>query len=194
MTNSFKKWFEILFIMSLCEIYINIKHCIDKKRNFKMIKYLPAILLIASFSTAIVPNVVLAECAIVSTQFSPLSIRKKPTKKSKAISKIKKGSAVHILKYYDSWAKVKLNNGKIGYASLRYLSGGDCGTVITDFGRLNIHRVAQNESKIIGKASRGSAVRILEYGHNWNKVRLNNGRTGYAKIDYIDMEEEVCEL
>lgn len=160
-----------------------------------MIKYLSVVLLLTSVSVTFVPSVALAEgydgmntCSIVNTRSGSLNIRKRPSKKSRVIYKARKGSAVSIKKYYKYWVKVKLNNGRIGYASRKYLTdsgSGSCETVVTDLGRLNIHRSARVKSRIVGKASRYSAVRVLKYGYNWNKVKLNNGRIGYVKTIFL---------
>ncbi|MCK5810081.1 MAG: SH3 domain-containing protein [Cocleimonas sp.] len=150
-----------------------------------MIKYLSVVLLLTSVSVTFAPSIALAECSIVNTRSGTLNIRKSPSKKSKAIFKAHKGSAVSVEKYYKYWVKVKLNNGRIGYASKKYLTGGDCQMVVTDSGRLNIHHRSQSQSKIVGKASRYSAVRVLEYGHKWDKIKLNNGRIGYVDNAFL---------
>jgi len=60
-----------------------------------------------------------------------------------------------------------------------------CGIVVTQETPLTVRRHSSYDSYIVGKASRGSALRILYHSRGWYKVKLNNGTTGYSNADYI---------
>jgi len=129
-------------------------------------------------------------CGVVTTNSTKLNIRSGASQTSKVISKAAKGSALRILDVRGAWYKVKLNNGKVGYGSMDYISeltarsSERCGIVNTSQTSLNIRRSASQASKVISKAAKGSALRILVW-RNWYKVLLNNGKVGYAHSDYV---------
>ena len=139
-----------------------------------------------SFVTALIPNLVFAKCGIVDTGFTSLNIRSRPSERSRVIAKVHKGSALRIINSRGYWVKVKLNNGRIGYASREYIRSGSCAIVITSSGKLNIRSRPTARSRVVGRASRGSAVSILNQANDWARVLLNNGRIGYASRDYIN--------
>jgi len=67
------------------------------------------------------------ECGVVSVSSGRLNVRSSRRIGSKIINRISRGSAVRILKSYKSWYRVKLNNGKIGYVSSKYIKSGMAG-------------------------------------------------------------------
>lgn len=138
-----------------------------------------------SFFTSLLPNLAFARCGIVDTGFTSLNIRSRSSERSRVIAKVHKGSALKFINNRGSWVKVKLNNGRIGYASRDYISSGSCAIVSTRSGKLNIRSRPTARSRVVGRASRGSAVRILNETNHWARVLLNNGRIGYASRDYI---------
>ncbi len=138
-----------------------------------------------SFFTSLLPNLAFARCGIVDTGFTSLNIRSRSSERSRVIAKVHKGSALKFINNRGSWVKVKLNNGRIGYANRDYISSGSCAIVRTRSGKLNIRSRPTARSRVVGRASRGSAVRILNETNNWVRVLLNNGRIGYASMDYI---------
>jgi len=60
-----------------------------------------------------------------------------------------------------------------------------CGVVTTSQTPLNIRASASQTSKVISKAAKGSALRILTTRGAWYQVKLNNGKKGYGSVDYI---------
>ncbi len=129
-------------------------------------------------------------CGVVTINSGSLNIRSNANQASKVISRAAKDSALSILDSHGAWYKVKLNNGKVGYGSMSYIneltpnSSENCGTVQTSQTSLNIRRSANSTSRVISKATKGSALRILVWG-SWYKVKLNNGKVGYAHSDYV---------
>ncbi len=61
------------------------------------------------------------DCGIVKIRGGTLNIRSSRRTSSKIISRISRNSAVSILKSYKYWYRVKLNSGKIGYVSSKYI-------------------------------------------------------------------------
>jgi len=60
-----------------------------------------------------------------------------------------------------------------------------CGVVTTNKTPLNIRASASQTSKVISKAAKDSALRILNTRGAWYQVKLNNGKVGYGSVDYI---------
>jgi SH3-like domain-containing protein len=67
------------------------------------------------------------DCGIVNISSGKLNVRSSRRTSSKIISRISRNSAVSILKSYRSWYRVKLNSGKIGYVSSKYIKSGMAG-------------------------------------------------------------------
>jgi SH3-like domain-containing protein len=142
-------------------------------------------------------------CIFINISSGSLNIREKPSLSSRVISQARKGSVLGVYdSYYNqNWRKVKLNNGKVGYASSDYLFLNEesewiqerenaCGLVNVNSGQLNIRQKPNLNSRIIGQAYKKSGLRILERYSDWYKVKLNDGKIGYASRDYIDVKEE----
>ena len=151
-----------------------------------MIKAVFISILSIMLSLVTLPTSALTNCGIVATQSGRLNIRSGPGKAWRVISRASKGSALSIVGIHDYWYRVKLNNGKIGYARIDYVSSGTCSIVATETGRLNIRSRPTQGSRVISKAAKGSALRILQWGTYWSKVKLNNGKIGYASMDYLE--------
>lgn len=66
-------------------------------------------------------------CGVVNISSGTLNVRSSRRTSSKSISRISRNSAVSILKSYKSWYRVKLNSGKIGYVSSKYIKYGMAG-------------------------------------------------------------------
>ena len=88
------------------------------------------------------------------------------------------------------WYKVKLNSGEIGYGSSDFINFHEkCGIVVTETTPLTIRDNPSKNAAKIGEAFKNSALTILEEsGNSWAKVKLNNGTTGYAYLDYIEIQ------
>lgn len=129
-------------------------------------------------------------CGVVATDRSPLNIRQEAAPNAEVIYKARKGSALRILDTSnESWYQVKLNNGKIGYASRDYITTFDpCGIVTTQSSPLNIRQDASTRSPVIGQASKDSALPVSEMICSWYRVLLNSGIAGYANRDYIKLQ------
>jgi uncharacterized protein YgiM (DUF1202 family) len=153
-----------------------------KKTSLWLVFFLASLMTVQAFAQV---------CGIIATNKTPLNIRKSASQTAKVISKAAKDSAVHILGTRGAWYRIKLNNGKIGYGSMDYIrevtrrSPETCGIIATRKTPLNIRKYASRGSKVLAKASKGSAVRILHFQGAWYYVVLNNGVYGYATVDYV---------
>ncbi|MBP3932092.1 MAG: SH3 domain-containing protein, partial [Peptostreptococcaceae bacterium] len=135
---------------------------------------------------------------------SALNIRSGASTSHSIVTKAYKGNTVEILESSNGWHKVKLSNGKIGWASGQYInisadnntnSGntsqestqtpatGKKGTVTAS--ALNIRSGASTSHSIVTKAYKGNTVEILESSNGWHKVKLSNGKIGWASAQYI---------
>lgn len=128
-----------------------------------------------------------------------LNIRSGPSTNYNKIDKVYKGEIVEILENSNGWKKVKLPNGKIGWASGQYITKnsqfnqessitsiiGKKGKVIASTS-LNIRSGGGTNYSILGKANYGQVVELLEKSSNgWYKVKLSSGLVGWASGQYI---------
>jgi len=193
---------KLIFLKCLCgmTVYLKIFKILTQfailgeiifKRSIIMSNYLKKLAILLAFSTVLVTTQIFAVvCGVVTTNKDPLNIRAGSTQTTKVISQAAKGSVLRILSSSKAWYKVKLNNGKVGYGSADYIeeltarSPEKCGIVVTKKTPLNIRKAPNHRATVIAKAYKGSALRILDWG-NWYRVKLNNGKIGYASSDYV---------
>ncbi len=70
-----------------------------------------------------------------------------------------------------------------------------CGLVTTQTDPLNIRAKPRKKAKVVGRASKDSALFILETVGSWHKVKLNDGTVGYGNRDFIrDDDGEFCSI
>ena len=128
---------------------------------------------------------------------SVLNIRSGAGTNYSVITKAYKGESVDILDTNNGWYKVKLSNGKIGWASSDYINrtsnsnnNSQNGTVISGYGKvtasaLNVRSGAGTNYSVVTKAYQGDKVELLESSNGWYKIKLSNGKVGWASSDYI---------
>ncbi|MEG2193160.1 MAG: SH3 domain-containing protein [Terrisporobacter sp.] len=129
-----------------------------------------------------------------------LNVRNGGSTSYSVISYIKKGEAVEMLGTSNTgWYKVKLSNGKIGYASNKYLkeinnnnnnsnNNENTSTIKTLYSKtnLNVRKGPSTNYGVIGNLRKGSSVEVIEYTNNsWYKVKLSNGKIGYCSSSYL---------
>ena len=131
---------------------------------------------------------------------STLNIRSGAGTNYSVVTKAYKNDKVDLLETKSGWYKVKLSNGKTGWASGEYISkvndsnnsGNDSstGTVISGKGivtasTLNVRSGAGTNYSVVTKAYKNDKVDLLETKSGWYKVKLSNGKTGWASGEYI---------
>lgn len=161
-----------------------------------MVKKLVATLGISAMAISI--NAIEAsamEAGTITT--SVLNIRSGPSTNNSIIEKAYKGQNIEILESSNGWHKVKLSNGKIGWASGQYISKGTSSSStntslqgkkgkISASPRLNIRSGTGVNYSIVGKANNGEIVELLEKSSNgWFKVKMSNGVVGWGSSSYI---------
>ncbi len=110
-------------------------------------------------------------CGIVEIRRGTLNIRSSRRIGSKIISRISRNSAVSILKDYNSWYRVKLNSGKIGYVSSKYIKSG----MVNDPKEIKFKR-GHSSSTIEGAIVRGTTNQhFLKAGAGqWMEVKISS--------------------
>lgn len=178
----------------LNDVFITEKGNQTMKKMIKPLKWL--VFVTASFALM---SAFAEGCGIVTTDKDPLNIRQQASLTAEVIDLAIRGSALRILDTNEAWYQVKLNNGKIGYASQDYIktltpkNEEVCGIVMTDESELNIRLSASLRSEVITTASKDSALRIAETYGAWYQVMLNhfdkdgNIILGYASRDYVQL-------
>ena len=136
-----------------------------------------------------------AQTGIVTA--SALNIRSGAGTNYSVITKAYKGESVDILDTNNGWYKVKLSNGKIGWASSDHITrssnsnnNSQSGTAISGYGRvaastLNVRSGAGTNYSVVAKAYKGDKVELLESSNGWYKVKLSNGKVGWSSSKYI---------
>ena len=128
---------------------------------------------------------------------SALNIRSGAGTNYSVITKVYKGESVDILDTSNGWYKVKLSNGKIGWASSDYItrmsnsnSNSQNGSSISGYGKvtastLNVRSGAGTSYSVVTKVYKGNKVELLESSNGWYKIKLSSGKVGWASSDYI---------
>ena len=152
---------------------------------------------VTTASLALATTMSFADAKVGTVTASALNIRSGASTSHSIVTKAYKGNKVEILETSNGWYKVKLSNGKIGRGRGEYIvvstissgestqtpSTGKKGTVTAS--ALNIRSGASTSHSIVTKAYKGNTVEILESSNGWHKVKLSNGKIGWASAQYI---------
>ncbi|MGI6113904.1 MAG: SH3 domain-containing protein [Mahellales bacterium] len=124
---------------------------------------------------------------------SSLNIRKGPGTGYSVLTTLPKGTKVDILSLANGWYKVRLSDGRIGYAVDDYISedgtsgGGNQPSnrqgVVTA-SALNIRKSATTSSSVLGVLRKNDKVEILGKTGSWYKIK-SGSITGYVHSDYL---------
>ncbi|HHU62768.1 MAG TPA: SH3 domain-containing protein [Clostridiales bacterium] len=124
---------------------------------------------------------------------SSLNIRKGPGTSYAVLTTLPKGTKVDILSKANGWYKVRLSDGRIGYAVENYISeGGSSGGDSQPSGRegivtasaLNVRKSASTSSSVLGVLRKNDRVEILGKTGSWYKIKAGK-LTGYVHGDYL---------
>ena len=132
---------------------------------------------------------------------STLNVRSGAGTNYSVVTKVYKNDKVDLLETLNGWYKVKLSNGKTGWVSGDYISkvnssnnsgnnSSSTGTVTSGQGvvtasTLNVRSGAGTSYSVVAKAYKNDKVELLETLNGWYKIKLSNGKTGWASADYI---------
>ncbi len=130
----------------------------------------------------------------ITTQKDPLNVRSEPSKNSKVLTTIPKGTYVYVYNTSEyGWYYVTYNN-KSGYVSSDYVTAESyvyynsyipsTAVVATKQDVLNLRQSASTNGTIITGIPKGSTVTIIEFGYDWCYVSWG-GYTGYVSTQYL---------
>lgn len=126
-----------------------------------------------------------------------LNVRAAPSTGAATIERLEFGAPVDVLEFINGqWAKVKLHDGREGYAAHRYLSKATSEERLADekkkyenmyyvsFGFVNMRKAPNQESEKIGEIPGGTMLRPLQMEGEWAKVQFD-GKEGYVSQSYL---------
>ena len=119
----------------------------------------------------------------VATKYasSNVNVRKGPGTKYEALFSISRNARLEILGEEGNWFLVRTENGKTGYISKNYVSGG-----IRKTATANVHLRADASSKSASLTvlAKGTKVTATSVTGNWTKILLG-GQIGYVYSKYL---------
>lgn len=125
---------------------------------------------------------------------SALNVRSGASIKNARITKVYNSDKVAILSSSNGWYNVKLNNGKKGWVSSKYIKKGSYSSNNSQVSQsrakvkatsLNIRKGPSTSYNKIGLLSNGQVVDILEKNGTWSKVKKSNGLVGWVASTYL---------
>ena len=137
---------------------------------------------------------------------SSLNVRTGAKVERDIVAKIVSGSKVTILGVLNDWYKVKLSDGKVGWASSSYISVEDktednssqntsTGNTTQDntypfngkvvASTLNVRSGARVDREIVATLAEGSEVKVVSLLGDWYKIQLSDGKVGWVNRAYI---------
>ena len=123
-----------------------------------------------------------------------LNLRQTASLDAKVLDYYRNGVKVTILSAGDTWHKVQVEDGKIGYMMAKFLKVTDEEMVVKPFqakvininggSYVNLRAKASLNAKIIDRIDVGSTVTVTEHGTDWCKV-ISDGVEGYMSTWFL---------
>ena len=123
-----------------------------------------------------------------------LNLRQTASLDAKVLDYYRNGVKVTILSAGDTWHKVQVEDGKIGYMMAKFLKVTDEEMVVKPFqakvvninggSYVNLRAKASLNAKIIDRIDVGSTVTVTEHGTDWCKV-IADGVEGYMSTWFL---------
>lgn len=126
-----------------------------------------------------------------------LNVRSEAKVTASEVARLSRGDQLTVLDFIDaSWAKAKLDNGKEGYVSTRYIAKLVSeeqlsaerkkyeGVYFVDFGFLNVRKSPDAGSEKIGELPGQALVRPISLDKVWARVSFASGE-GYVAVQYL---------
>ena len=123
-----------------------------------------------------------------------LNLRQSASLDAKVLDYYRNGVKVTILKAGDTWHKVQVEDGKIGYMMARYLKITNDSAQVQPFqakvinvnggSYVNFRKAASLSAGIISRVDVGSAVTVIEHGTDWCMVDVD-GVEGYMSTWFL---------
>ncbi len=124
-----------------------------------------------------------------------LNLRQNPSLDAKVLDYYYNGTRVTILKAGETWHKVQVEDGKVGYMMDKFLKVTDETTEVKPFqaklvnvnggSYVNFRKKASLQSSVIARVPVGTAVTVLEHGTDWCKVDVD-GTIGYISTWFMN--------
>lgn len=137
---------------------------------------------------------------------SSLNLRSADSTSSSVIASLKNNDKVQVIENKDNgWTKVKIDNGKIGWVSSKYITKSPNNentsskeesesisenVKINVSSALNVRKGPGTNYNVISSLPGGSVVKAKEKSGGWVKVVLSNGSTGWVSGQYISPTNE----
>ncbi len=120
----------------------------------------------------------------VKTEEGNLNVRAAGDTSAAVVAKLAKGALVEVQSVENGWAKVTVN-GKSGYCAAAYLAqANNAYEVTTNSADLNIRAAASTSADVLGKAAKGSVLKVVGTNGDWAEVEFD-GKTAYASLQYL---------
>lgn len=120
----------------------------------------------------------------VKTEETNLNVRAAAEPNAAIVGKLAKGALVEVISAEKGWAKVKVD-GKDGFISTAYLAASsNAYEVTTSDSNLNIRATASTDGAIVGKAAKGSLLKVVGTSGDWAQVEFN-GQNAFASLQYL---------
>jgi len=123
-----------------------------------------------------------------------LNLRQTASLDAKVLDYYRNGVKVTILSAGDTWHKVQVEDGKIGYMMAKYLKITDDEMIVKPFqakvinvnggSYVNFRKAASLSAGIIDRIDVGSTVTVIEHGVDWCKV-IADGVEGYMSTWFL---------
>ncbi len=123
-----------------------------------------------------------------------LNLRKEASLNAKVLDYYRNGVEVTILKAGDTWHKVQVEDGKVGYMMAKFLKlTGEEGEMapfqakavnVNGGSYVNLRKGASLSAKIIDRVDVGSSVTVIEHSTDWCKV-IADGQEGYMSTWFL---------
>ena len=145
---------------------------------------------------------------------SSLNVRSGAKVERDIVAKVALGSKVTILGVLNDWYKVKLSDGKVGWANSNYISvenkvqegssqNANTGNTVQNntypfnakvtASTLNVRSGARVDREIITTLAEGSHIKVLSSLGDWYKIQLSDGKVGWASSAYITRNDSSIE-
>ena len=123
-----------------------------------------------------------------------LNLRQTASLDAKVLDYYRNGVKVTILSAGDTWHKVQVEDGKIGYMMAKYLKVTNEESAVKPFqakvinvnggSYVNFRKAGSLNAKIIDRIDVGTSVTVIEHGTDWCKVVID-GVEGYMSTWFL---------
>ncbi|MCJ8007935.1 N-acetylmuramoyl-L-alanine amidase [Lederbergia wuyishanensis] len=130
---------------------------------------------------------------------SSLNVREEPTKHSKVIGTLPRGTAVDVLEIQYDWAKIKYN-GKTGWIASYFLYKTTNSTnkieslVSVVANGVHLRSGPGTNHPIIGYTKSGDTFSLIETKGDWKRIRLKNGKSAWIAGWLVSSQQESIKI